>query len=369
MPFVPAKCTQCGANIEVDPSKDAGICKYCGTAFVTEKAINNYNVNITNNFDGANINVLGCDIENLITIGQAALDVGNSQEAYEYSNRALELDAKSAKAWILKMHAVGSFATIEDDKTTEIISYGYKAIEASNEDDEIRKEVYLDWLVTATSMIDNITNHLSDVDELKARVRRNETYSILHDESLLRDVALQVVANALNFAFTIPKDYSLTKDCLTDKYIDIANKYLLFCEKDLARTELYRSAALAAEPLVTERKDTLSQIKDRIPADKHERIVGPEIRPPKSSGCYIATAVYGSYNCPEVWTLRRFRDYYLDEHALGRLFIKCYYMLSPALVRKYGDAKWFQITWRRLLNKFVEKLIKNGYKDTPYRDK
>ena len=38
----PAICTQCGANIKVDPSHDAGICQFCGTAFVTEKVINNY---------------------------------------------------------------------------------------------------------------------------------------------------------------------------------------------------------------------------------------------------------------------------------------------------------------------------------------
>ena len=30
-----------------------------------------------------------------------------------------------------------------------------------------------------------------------------------------------------------------------------------------------------------------------------------------SGGCYVATAVYGSYDCPEVWTLRRYRDYTL----------------------------------------------------------
>ena len=38
MPLVAAKCTQCGANIEVDETKEAGICQYCGTAFITEKA-------------------------------------------------------------------------------------------------------------------------------------------------------------------------------------------------------------------------------------------------------------------------------------------------------------------------------------------
>lgn len=40
--LVPAICTQCGAKIDVDPSKDRGICEYCGTSFIIEKAINNY---------------------------------------------------------------------------------------------------------------------------------------------------------------------------------------------------------------------------------------------------------------------------------------------------------------------------------------
>ena len=61
MGFIAARCTQCGAEIEVDDTKEAGICKYCGTAFITEKAINNYNTYITNNYDGANINIINQD--------------------------------------------------------------------------------------------------------------------------------------------------------------------------------------------------------------------------------------------------------------------------------------------------------------------
>ncbi len=41
----------------------------------------------------------------------------------------------------------------------------------------------------------------------------------------------------------------------------------------------------------------------------------------KKDGCYIATAVYGSYDCPEVWTLRRFHDYGPKRTALGRAFV------------------------------------------------
>ena len=35
----PAQCPNCGASIAVDESKDAGICEFCNTAFVTEKAV------------------------------------------------------------------------------------------------------------------------------------------------------------------------------------------------------------------------------------------------------------------------------------------------------------------------------------------
>lgn len=61
MPLVAAKCTQCGANIEVDDTKEAGICKYCGTAFITEKAINNYNkLDIENPIIRINTAFKGC---------------------------------------------------------------------------------------------------------------------------------------------------------------------------------------------------------------------------------------------------------------------------------------------------------------------
>lgn len=54
MPLVPAKCTQCGANLEVDSEKECAICTACGTPFITEKAIvnyvthNTYTTNVTN---------------------------------------------------------------------------------------------------------------------------------------------------------------------------------------------------------------------------------------------------------------------------------------------------------------------------------
>ena len=86
------------------------------------------------------------------------------------------------------------------------------------------------------------------------------------------------------------------------------------------------------------------------------------------SGCYIATCVYGSYNCPEVYRLRRYRDEYLKERLFGRLFIKAYYSTSPTLVKHFGNKKWFRKLFKSYLDKKLIKLANKGYPDTPYND-
>ncbi len=86
------------------------------------------------------------------------------------------------------------------------------------------------------------------------------------------------------------------------------------------------------------------------------------------SGCYVATCVYGSYDCPEVWTLRRFRDNTLAKSAFGRAFIRTYYAVSPAIVKIFGNTKWFKAMWKKPLDKMVSDLLDKGVKNTPYDD-
>ena len=89
----------------------------------------------------------------------------------------------------------------------------------------------------------------------------------------------------------------------------------------------------------------------------------------KKQGCYVATCVYNSYDCPEVWRLRRYRDDYLDLHWWGRAFIKIYYAISPKLVKRFGQKSWFRDPVKRILDKKVSKLEKQGFSDAPYHDK
>lgn len=87
-----------------------------------------------------------------------------------------------------------------------------------------------------------------------------------------------------------------------------------------------------------------------------------------SGACYVATCVYGSYDCPEVRTLRRYRDLHLMKSIPGKLFVKCYYAVSPSIVRLFGKNRFIRSGWKRILDRFVKNLNRNGYCGTPYSD-
>ena len=89
----------------------------------------------------------------------------------------------------------------------------------------------------------------------------------------------------------------------------------------------------------------------------------------KKNGCYVATCVYETYDCPEVWVLRRFRDDRLESTLVGRLFISFYYTFSPIAIKMFGNTIFFKKFFRPLLDNIVKKLKNEGFSDKPYIDK
>ena len=95
----------------------------------------------------------------------------------------------------------------------------------------------------------------------------------------------------------------------------------------------------------------------------------PQFSATSGGGCYVAKSIYGSYDCPQVWTLRRYRDFTLAKNIFGRAFIRIYYAVSPTIVTLFGKKKWFIKIWREVLDRKVEELRRTGAADTPYEDR
>ena len=85
-------------------------------------------------------------------------------------------------------------------------------------------------------------------------------------------------------------------------------------------------------------------------------------------GCYIATAVFGGYDAPQVRVLRRFRDDRLAKTIAGRNAIRLYYMLSPVFAHHLGNETWFQNITRPVLEAIVSRLRAHGISDAIYSD-
>lgn len=163
--------------------------------------------------------------------------------------------------------------------------------------------------------------------------------------------------------------------CDNLRYVSIGNScnkiyYNIFGNKDEGG---FSSKAVIYYPDDFKNKEVLKGYSDDFPKDikilpiseKKEYLKNEE----NTEGCYIATCVYGSYDCPPVWTLRRYRDYMLSQNFLGRLFIKIYYSISPTIVDLFGNYKWFNQFFGAALDKLVDKLNKDGVENTPYNDK
>ena len=101
MPFVQAKCPNCGGLLAVDNSNDAAVCQFCNTPFIVEKAINNYNISISGNVnvEKATINVEGApSVISLLIRAHSFVLSKEYDKAITYYNRVLDIDPLNSEA-------------------------------------------------------------------------------------------------------------------------------------------------------------------------------------------------------------------------------------------------------------------------------
>ena len=352
MGFVAAKCTQCGANIQVDDTKEAGICSYCGTPFITRKAIDNYNTvnnyNTTNNYHADTINIYG------------SIDDG------------FEIVVGKLKSY------KGSRANIIiPDTVKEIESCAFKGLDI--ESVKIGKTVkMIHW------------NAFTDCKNLKT-ITFEEGVRFIGSSAFAGCISLQEVMlpssihTIQSYAFqgclnlrniVLPQglqyvEVGCFKECQSLTSITIP-KSVKEMQRPFQNCKSLRKVVILGEPKLDCMclfSDCPKDIQIDAPPKWKESNYHRFFAKNKKDGCYVATCVYGSYDCPEVWTLRRYRDNTLGSSWYGQMFIKLYYAISPTLVKCFGNTKWFIKFWHKQLDKMVYKLNEKGVENSPYEDK
>lgn len=199
-------------------------------------------------------------------------------------------------------------------------------------------------------------NQLFALYELLSRLGNSLTLSpFIPRDSQLDDLAVIAWKRAVDYTYHVWFSF-LRIDIV--KYANTSEAYAL----TLQMVNLLVPGILARDPNYENPFDTGIKPGQSVP------VQAPSSSSSSGGGCYVATAVYGSYDCPQVWTLRRFRDYTLSKTWYGRAFIRTYYAISPTLVKWFGHTGWFKRMWKGKLDRLVVSLNAGGVEDTPYED-
>lgn len=416
-------CPQCAASITLDSTREFGFCSYCGAKIqINETIIHEHRGEIS--LDGV------ASVRTLCKKGFMEIDADDFIAASNTFDKAAEIDCDDIYVIIGKMLTKnqkldrGKFSHIEytvfDEFYYELLKKHRDLISEEetkviNEKnckvflkcyclfgDKSRTEFVLNKFPQAAD-IDLINykhfNEPSVRDELKYGIEDSYCHCI---SKLLSDKnPVDVIAYILNSGCS-PEDvfYVLYYNayCKTNEdksgndnfYIDVLpinllkklinaglnpslevpiskhyydDGYNLSCLKKHKFYELNRHVTLFSDSNDSDKISEYSAFLDNL-REEQEKNQPNE----KSKGCYIATYVYGSYDCPQVWTLRRFRDSVLAKTWYGRMFILLYYTFSPRLIEIFKDTEWFKKLWIHPLNKIVKKLNQKGFSNTRYED-
>lgn len=347
------KCELCGSN---DFKKVNGEyeCQFCHTKYSVEDA-KKMMIEGTVDVSGSTIKVDTSDeLLNLYKLARVARNDNNSEKAQKYYEMIVIKDPSNWEA--------NFYATYYQSMNCKIAEIQSAAIRMSNCEDTIlnlikdnvedvnEQKKAIEEMATSLMNISNMLynaayNHYQGIS---ISIQNNYTQEFLYNTCAARDICY----NMGDFVISIfGKDYGkeISVPCWTMGIEQHLKLMRYFAQKETNR-------------------DIIMQYVDKI-KEYDSSYETPNINMSNPNGCYVATCVYGSYDCPEVWTLRRFRDNYLDRTILGRTFIKLYYFVSPKAVKIFGNNKYFKKINKKILDKWVERLNNDGIENTKYIDK
>ena len=421
-------CEMCGSN---DLVKQDGVfvCQSCGCKYSVEEA-KKMMVEGTVEVTGTVKVDDTARTENYLILAKNACDSKNYLEAENYCNKVIEIEPSNYDAWMFKGYATGWQSTFSNLRIEEAINCFTQGIinapdefkesinervydDASNLFEAIASLCYKTFIeISSEDVADKIVEHMEKIDYCISLLHPNlqaEYKSALIE--VKQGIAL-TIAEAATKAWREKSSYRYTKTApgvkpyvRTDDpsgLIECANSSITLFWKAFEWFEEYDEGAtdsmiLCLKEIISINDDLIHAMhypiyingnisqdhvltvdSKKIRVDKMMRIhsmiknLDPSYHIPERPtvhGCYIATCIYSSYDCPQVWTLRRFRDNTLAKTMSGRAFIRTYYAISPTLVKWFGHTSWFKKIWKGTLDRVVSKLQANGVEDTPYQDR
>lgn len=357
MKYEKVRCPKCNHVIEVDANDEKGYCMDCGAEINISNAISE--------FSQENKKV----IEGYIFAATTAITDKDGVEALEFIDAALNIDPELSEAWICKMQATNVCARLDDLRVEEVISYGDNAIRYADsvKEQEIKDIVYRIYLGRAEQLLNDAILLYNEIDEITNKYQSGiGTNACLQADSLLYQRLTSVKSAALKFKKAVPLSVIRGSEKYQELVKSVTIAYLESEEAKVCRLEIYKGKMEGfllemRENDLKEFADGIDDTSDLEPKLRNTSWADTNGNTSASGGCYIATAVYGNYRAPEVMVLRHFRDEILAKSLLGKTFIKVYYFLSPTIAKWLKDATRMNSVVKKLLDKFVKHLEKEGF--------
>lgn len=331
-------CELCGSN-QIIKQEGVFVCQHCGTKYSAEEARKIMVDGIVEVTGSVKVDTSD-KLSNLYQIARRAKNDNNAESAEKYYDMILIEDPKSWEAafYIVYFKALScKIAHIQSAaiSVNNCLDTVFELIK-SYVSDEAEKEAAVTEISTrvidiCSMLFNGAKNHFDGID-LQIRSNYNQEYV---NNAFASFNTLYYLGDILEIYFENKKYVSDLSVLSWKSGISFHNQVInLLADKE-------------------SNNKTIALYEDKI--KKYETSYQAPATP-SSGGCYVATSVYGSYNCPQVLFLRSYRDNVLAETWYGRVFIQSYYAISPTIVKWFGKTKWFNSIFRNLLDNFVQKL-------------
>ena len=271
MPFVAAKCPQCGGDLQLDNQMETGFCMHCGSKIVVQEAVRKVQV------DNSQM------IQTWLKMAASARAVNNLEEAYEYYKKVVENDPDNWEAIFYKAAVAGRQSTVGKDRMGELlfgIDEASKIIEKSNlsiEETNRAKILFTNAISRCAFII-----HSNSFQGIKIPLMMEDLRLIMHHR-IITDHCIGYLDKALSFLegidnetiFVIDKDTNKTekvreiKKALMDRkllfYYEICLEWPYYRDQTKKICYYYGLSATEKEPYIAKYDELVSEIRRLYP--------------------------------------------------------------------------------------------------------